>query len=274
MSTGKVAIITGASSGIGRHTAIALSAAGWHLALTARRLPELQETKSACANPEGCILVDGDITEETFVKRLFEQTINRFGRLDLLFNNAGKSDKSHPIEEMPLDLFTSVVNVNLVASFLCTREAFKIFKSQTPMGGRVINNGSLAAHVPRPNSAAYACSKHAVSGLTKSSAIEGRKFDISVTQIDIGTYHRPPWHPYPLVRRAGFSTRATGNAHTSMASGHTLGALQPDGRRVVEPTFDPVHVAQTVVHIASLPNSVTVLDINIMGTGVPYAGRG
>jgi NAD(P)-dependent dehydrogenase (short-subunit alcohol dehydrogenase family) len=250
MSTEKVAIITGASSGIGRHTVIALSAAGWRLTLTARRLPELQETRAACANPETCFLVDGDITDEAFVKRLFEQTIHRFGKLDLLFNNAGRSGQAHPIEEMPLELFTSVVNVNLVASFLCTREAFKIFKSQTPMGGRIINNGSLAAHVPRPHSAAYACSKHAVSGLTKSSAIEGRHFDISVTQIDIG------------------------NAHTSMTARHTLGALQPDGRRVVEPTFDPVHVAQTIVHIASLPNSVTVLDINIMATGVPYAGRG
>ncbi|KAF9220496.1 NAD(P)-binding protein [Gyrodon lividus] len=250
MTTRKVAIITGASSGIGRHTAIALSVAGWSLTLTARRLAQLEETKVACANPESCLLVDGDITDEGFVKSLFEQTLKKFGRLDLLFNNAGISDKAHPIEEMPLELFTSVVNVNLVASFLCTREAFKVFKSHTPTGGRIINNGSLAAHVPRPHSAAYACSKHAVSGLTKSSAIEGRQFDISVTQIDIG------------------------NAHTTMAAGHTLGALQPDGRRVVEPTFDPVHVAQTVVHIAGLPNSVTVLDVNIMATGVPYAGRG
>ncbi|KIJ57740.1 hypothetical protein HYDPIDRAFT_53144, partial [Hydnomerulius pinastri MD-312] len=197
MTTLKVAIITGASSGIGRHTAIALSAAGWTLALTARRLAQLEETKAACANPESCLLIDGDITSEEFVKGLFEQTVKKFGRLDLLFNNAGMSDKARPIEEMPLELFTSVVNVNLIASFLCTREAFKIFKSQTPTGGEIINNGSLAAHVPRPNSAAYACSKHAVSGLTKSSAIEGRKFDISVTQIDIG------------------------NAHTSMAAGHT-----------------------------------------------------
>ncbi|KAF9235193.1 hypothetical protein BU15DRAFT_89677 [Melanogaster broomeanus] len=263
MSTHKVAIITGASSGIGRHSAIALSAAGWSLTLTARRLAQLEETKDACANPTSCLLVAGDITDEEFVKSLFEQTIKKFGRLDLLFNasffpnetmavfpNAGMSDKPHPIEEMPLELFTSVVNVNLIASFLCTREAFKIFKSQTPTGGRIINNGSLAAHVPRPHSAAYACSKHAVSGLTTSSAIEGRQFDISVTQIDIG------------------------NAHTSMAAGHTLGALQPDGRRVAEPTFDPVHVAETVVHIASLPNGVTVLEINIMATGAPYAGRG
>jgi len=250
MTTLKVAVVTGASSGIGRQTAIALSGAGWSLTLTARRLTQLEETKAACANPVSCLLVDGDITSEAFVKTLFDQTIERFGRLDLLFNNAGISDKAHPIEEMPLELFTSVVNVNLVASFLCTREAFKIFKSQTPTGGRIINNGSLAAHVPRPHSAAYACSKHAVSGLTKSSAIEGRSFDISVTQIDIG------------------------NAHTSMTAGHTLGALQPDGRRVDEPTFDVVHVAQTIVHVASLPNSVTMLEVNIMATGAPYAGRG
>ncbi|KAH7885142.1 hypothetical protein F5I97DRAFT_1937423 [Phlebopus sp. FC_14] len=250
MSSLKVAVITGASSGIGRHTAIALSAAGWSLALTARRTAQLEETKAACADPDKCLLVEGDITDEGFVKHLFEQTVAQYGRLDLLFNNAGMSDTPHPIEEMPLELFTSVINVNLVASFLCIREAFRIFKSQTPTGGRIINNGSLAAHVPRPHSVAYACSKHAVSGLTKSSAIEGRHFDIAVTQIDIG------------------------NAHTTMAAGHTLGALQPDGRRVVEPTFDPVHVAQSIVHIASLPNSVTVLEMNIMATGVPYAGRG
>ncbi|KAH7913420.1 hypothetical protein BJ138DRAFT_1146163 [Hygrophoropsis aurantiaca] len=246
----KVAVVTGASSGIGRHSAIALSAAGWSLALTARRLSELEETRTACANPDACIVIAGDIIDEAFVKNLFEQTIAKFGRLDLLFNNAGRSDKATPIENMPLELFKSVVEVNLIASFLCTREAFKIFKSQSPTGGRIINNGSLAAHVPRPNSSAYACSKHAVQGLTKSSAIEGRHFNISVSQIDIG------------------------NAHTSMASGHTLGALQPDGRRVVEPTFDPVHVANTIVHLASLPNDVTVLGMDIMATGVPYAGRG
>ncbi|KAG1779227.1 hypothetical protein EV702DRAFT_1091120 [Suillus placidus] len=250
MASLKVAVITGASSGIGRHSAIKLSSEGWSLALTARRLTELEETRSLCANPDGCILVAGNITDEAFVKSLFEETVKKFGRLDLLFNNAGLSDKARPIDEMPLEMFTSVVNVNLIGSFLCTREAFKIYKQQEPIGGRIINNGSLAAHVPRPHSVAYAASKHAVHGLTKTIAIEGRKFNISVTQIDIG------------------------NAHTTMAAGHTLGALQPDGRRVVEPTFDPVHVADAVAHIASLPTSVTVLEMNIMATGAPYVGRG
>ncbi|KAJ8584507.1 NAD(P)-binding protein [Rhizopogon salebrosus TDB-379] len=250
MTSLKVAVVTGASSGIGRHTAIKLSSEGWSLALTARRLTELEETRSLCSNPDACIILPGDITDEDFVKGVFEETMKKYGRLDLLFNNAGRSDKASPIEDMPLEMFKSVVNVNLIASFLCTREAFKIFKQQTPTGGRIINNGSLAAHVPRPHSVAYAASKHAVHGLTKSISMEGRKYNIAVTQIDIG------------------------NAHTSMAAGHTLGALQPDGRRVVEPTFDPVHVADAVAHIASLPTNVTVLEMNIMATGAPYVGRG
>ncbi|OAX40202.1 NAD(P)-binding protein [Rhizopogon vinicolor AM-OR11-026] len=250
MASLKVAVITGASSGIGRQAAIKLSSEGWTLALTARRLSELEETKSLCSNSDACIIVPGDITDEAFVKGLFGETTNKFGRLDLLFNNAGMSDKANPIEDMPLEIFTSVINVNLIATFLCTREAFKIFKQQTPTGGRIINNGSLAAHVPRPHSVAYAASKHAVHGLTKTIAIEGRKYDIAVTQIDIG------------------------NAHTTMAAGHTLGALQPDGRRVVEPTFDPVHVADAIAHVANLPTSVTVLNMNIMATGAPFVGRG
>ncbi|EGN98130.1 hypothetical protein SERLA73DRAFT_55382 [Serpula lacrymans var. lacrymans S7.3] len=250
MASRKVAIITGASSGIGRESAIALSSAGWSLTLTARRLEQLEETKSLCSDPSSCLVLAGEVTDEPFVKKLFEETVANFGRLDLLFNNAGISHKGTPIDELSLETFTSVINVNLVGSFLCTREAFRVFKSQSPTGGRIINNGSLAARVPRPHAAPYTCSKHAVTGLTKASAIDGRNWNIAVTQIDIG------------------------NALTTMAAGHTRGSLQPDGRVVVEATFDPVHVAQTVVHLAGLPNSVTVLEMNIMATGVPFVGRG
>ncbi|KAG1760160.1 hypothetical protein EDD22DRAFT_980727 [Suillus occidentalis] len=196
MASLKVAVNTGASSAI--------------------KLTQLEETRPLCANPDACILVAGDITGEAFVKSLFEETMEKFGRVDLLFDVIGVP-LIPPIEEMPLEMFTSVVNVNLTASFLCTREAFKIFKQQEPTGGRIINNGSLAAHVPRPHSVAYAASKHAVHGLTITIAIKVRKHNISVTQIDIG-----------------------------------------------------MHVADAVAHTASLPTSVTVLELNIMATGAPH----
>ncbi|KDR82654.1 hypothetical protein GALMADRAFT_238107 [Galerina marginata CBS 339.88] len=244
----KTAIITGASSGIGRHSAICLSKDGWRLVLTARRSDLLEETASLCVNQT--LILAGDITDEPFVKSVFEATIERFGRLDLLFNNAGISPKQVSIEELSLKDFQNVIDVNLVGSFIAAREAIKIFKSQTPQGGRIINNGSLSAHVPRPNSSPYACSKHAISGLTKCIALEGRPFNITCTQIDIG------------------------NAHTSMAIGHTVGALQPDGRTIPEPTMDVAHVASTIVHIASMPPDVAMLEVNIMAAGAPFVGRG
>jgi len=246
----KVAIVTGASSGIGRDSAIALSKAGWYVSITARRKEELEETKSHFAEPSKCLVVAGDVADEAFVKKLFEDTVATFGRLDMVFNNAGRGNRATPIEDLSLETFAGVMNVNIIAPFLCTREAFKIFKSQSPPGGRIINNGSLAAHVPRPHSAPYTCSKHAITGLTKASALEGRPFNIAVTQIDIG------------------------NAHTPMAAHHLNGCLQGDGRIVPEPTFDVQHVASTVVHVASLPNDVNVLSLEIMATGVPYVGRG
>jgi len=244
----KTAIITGASSGIGRYSAISLSKNGWRLVLTARRLDQLKETASLC--PNETLILAGDITDEPFVKSVFEAAIARFCRLDLLFNNAGIPPKMVPIEELTLEDFQKVIDVNLVGSFIATREAMKIFKSQTPQGGRIINNGSLSAHVPRPNSLPYACSKHAVSGLTKCIALEGRPFNITCTQIDIG------------------------NAHTSMAIGATIGALQPDGRTIPEPTMDVAHVANTIVHIASMPPDVAMLEVSIMAAGVPFVGRG
>ncbi|KAJ3903581.1 oxidoreductase protein [Lentinula edodes] len=249
-SVQKTAIVTGASSGIGRYTAIALLNEGWNVVVTARRLEALQETQEMSSNAESCLCVAGDITDETFAINLFEQAIAKFGRLDLLFNNAGISSAQVPIEDVSFDTFQNVLNINLVAPFICTREAVKKFKAQTPPGGRIINNGSLSAHVPRPHSYAYTMSKHAMNGLTKCTSLDGRAFNIACTQIDIG------------------------NAATDMGGRHGLGALQPDGRIIQEGVLNVQHVASTIVHIASLPPDVTVLHVNIMPTNVPYVGRG
>ncbi|KAJ7594977.1 hypothetical protein C8J56DRAFT_1044692 [Mycena floridula] len=246
----KTAIVTGASSGIGRESAIALSAAGWNVVVTGRRADALEETKNLSQNPEKCLLIAGDVTDETFVQALFEQTVAQFGRLDLLFNNAGTNTPQVPIEEMTLENFQNVLNVNLVGPFICTREAFKVFKRQSPPGGRIINNGSLSAYTPRPHSVPYSTSKHAISGLTKCTALDGRAHNITCTQIDIG------------------------NALTAMSANNSKAALQPNGSYVAEATMDAKHVADTVVHIAGLPNEVMVLTINIMATGAPFVGRG
>lgn len=258
-NTSKVAIVTGASSGIGRVSAIALCRAGWKLVLSARRESELQETARLCAEAAGvsdnykqvATISVGDVTKQEDVTRLFEEGVQAFGRIDLLFNNAGISGQSAPIEEVPLEIFQAVLSTNLTAAFLCTQQAIKQFKSQSPQGGRIINNGSLAAYMPRPNSSPYAISKHAILGLTRSTSLEGRKFGITCTQIDVG------------------------NAMTEMASAHALsGALQPDGSFRKEAAIDAQHVASSVVHIASLPLDVTVLVMNIMATEMPYVGRG
>ncbi|KAF4562587.1 short-chain dehydrogenases/reductases (SDR) family protein [Pleurotus pulmonarius] len=244
----KVAVVTGASSGIGKASAIALARAGWNVVITARRVDALLKTAEQC--DQRALVVAGDVTDEKFVKELFAQAVEQFGRVDLLFNNAGISAPGTLIEELSLETFQNVMNVNLVGPFLCTREAFKVFKSQTPAGGRIINNGSLSAHVPRPHTFPYACSKHAISGLTKCTALDGRAHNITCTQIDIG------------------------NAHTEMVSAQTQGILQPNGAIVPEATFDVKHVADSIVHIAQLPNDVTVLEMNIMASKAPYVGRG
>ncbi|EIN12399.1 oxidoreductase protein [Punctularia strigosozonata HHB-11173 SS5] len=251
----KVAIVTGASSGIGRATAIALSGAGWTLMLAARREAELAETaKLADANSNGtgnaAKYLAGDITDEVFVRRLFDETVAQFGRLDLLFNNAGIGSPQVPIDELPVSTFKNVIDVNLTASFVCTREAFRVMKAQSPPGGRIINNGSLSAHVPRPHSAPYTMSKHAITGLTKSTSLDGRAHNIACTQIDIG------------------------NARTDMAARLGVGTLQPNGQVVAEAMIDTRHVADSIVHIASLPTDVTVLTFNIMPTAAPFVGRG
>ncbi|TFL02343.1 short-chain dehydrogenase/reductase SDR [Pterulicium gracile] len=250
--TANTIVITGASSGIGRTTAITFSKAGWNVVLTARRIDALQETLASCANSDAaCLLVPGDVTNEEFVSSLFAQAVVKFGRVDVLFNNAGASAPATPWEELSLESFQFIMNVNVVGPFLCTREAVKLFKKQEPQGGRIINNGSISAHVPRPLSAPYTTSKHAIAGLTKSTALDGRAFGITCTQLDIGNAVTPL-----LQDKMG------------------EGALQPNGSRMVEATFDPQYVADTVLYIASLPGNVAVLEMNIMAAEAPLVGRG
>jgi len=243
----RVAIVTGASSGIGRETAIALSAAGWSVVLSARREADLEHTAKLC--PHETVIVRGDITTESYVKDLFKKTLDAFGRLDMLFNNAGIVQLSTPIDEISLESFQEVFDVNVIGLFLCTREAFRIFKAQSPPGGRIINNGSISAYTPRLHAATYTATKHAVLGLTKSTALDGRAHNITCTQIDIG------------------------NAATPMVAAHPT-TLQADGSVKREANFDVKHVANAVVHIANLPTDVTVLQMNIMATGMPFVGRG
>lgn len=268
---GKVAVITGSSSGIGRATAIALSQAGWSLTLTARREAQLQETRALCIDArkavglpseDGKFLVAaGDITNEDFVKGLFQKTVDSFGRLDMLFNNAGISAPATPTEEFSLDLFNAVLSTNVIGPFLCTREAVRIFKRQNPQGGRIINNGSLSAHMPRPHSVAYTTAKHAILGLTKCTALDGRPHNITCTQIDIGNAN------------TAIST-ASNNQFSGAPSSTAVMHLQPNGQVVPEDTMDPAYAAAQIVSVAALPNTVTVLSLNIMATDVPYVGRG
>ncbi|KAI9060858.1 short-chain dehydrogenase/reductase SDR [Trametes sanguinea] len=249
MARGRVAIVTGASSGVGRATAIALAGAGWTLALFARRAELLEETKRLCTDPSKVLLVEGDVSNEDDVKRLFQSTISSFGNAEQNPQNAGTTSPQVPIEDVSLEAFQQVINVNLVGAFLCTREAVKQFKAQQPPGGRIINNGSISAYTPRPFSSPYTASKHAVLGLTKCTLLDGREHNITCTQVDIG------------------------GAQTGM-SPPPQGTLQPDGRYSREATFDAKHVGESIVHIASLPLDVTVLTFNIMATGMPFVGRG
>ncbi|EPT00301.1 hypothetical protein FOMPIDRAFT_1023878 [Fomitopsis schrenkii] len=250
MTDVKVAIITGASSGIGQKSAIALSKAGWSLTLFARRHEELLSTKAMCANQDQVIVVQGDVTDEHGVQRMFRKTVDHFGRLDLLFNNAGVSAPAVPIEDLSLEKFQQVTNINLIGTFLCTREAVRIFKAQVPQGGRIINNGSISAYTPRPHSAPYTATKHAVLGMTKSTLLDGRKYNITCTQIDVG------------------------NAATDMAGGHAGGTLQANGEVAAEHMMDAEHVGDTVAYVAGLPLDVTMLTVNIMATRMPFVGRG
>ena len=248
---GNTAIVTGAGSGVGRATATALLNAGYKVTLAGRRADTLVETISMAGEVLGeGLAVATDVTDETQVATLFAKTCETFGRLDLLFNNAGTNAPGVPFEELTVDQWQLVVDVNLTGSFLCAREAFRVMKNQDPQGGRIINNGSISAHVPRPDSAPYTATKHAVTGLTKSIALDGRAHDICACQIDIG------------------------NAATEMTEPMSRGILQPNGDTIVEPRMDVQHVADTIVHMASLPPNANALNITLMATKMPYVGRG
>ncbi len=247
----KVAIVTGAGSGIGKHSALALMREGYAVVLAGRRL-ELLEAVAAEGRGLGgsALAVQCDVRDPASVKNLFARTRETFGRLDLLFNNAGIGAPAMPLEDLNLDRWRAVVDTNLTGTFLCTQEAFRIMQAQDPRGGRVINNGSISAHAPRPNSAPYTSTKHAITGLTKSTSLDGRKYGIACGQIDIG------------------------NAATEMTARMSRGVPQASGELAVEPTFDVEHVARAVVYMASLPLDANVQFITIMATAMPFIGRG
>src|SRR6266540_929963 len=247
----KVAIVTGGGTGIGRATALALGRSGYAVAIAGRRADRLEATvKDGEAAGARMLAVVADVGKPDDVRRLFEQTRETFGRLDLLFNNAGRGAPGVPLEELTFEQWQSVVDVNLTGAFLCTQEAFKIMKDQDPRGGRIINNGSISAHAPRPNSAPYTSTKHALTGLTKATSLDGRKYDIACGQIDIG------------------------NAETDLAAKMKDGMLQAHGAIMVEPTMDVQQVARAVVYMASLPLDANVQTLTVMATKMPFVGRG
>ncbi|BGP42301.1 hypothetical protein JCM10450v2_006395 [Rhodotorula kratochvilovae] len=254
-SNKRIACVTGASSGIGRATAVALAAAGWVVVISGRRQEELDETaRLARERHEGAELlaVAGDLSKPEDVDALFQTIREKHGRLDMLFNNAGRNVAPVPLEDVPLADFQSIVAVNLTAPFLCTQHAFRIMRDQSPQGGRIINNGSISAHAPRPLSAPYTMTKHAITGLTKSTSLDGREYNIACSQIDIG------------------------NAQSAMVNELKRGAgsLQPNGDRMQEPVMPVEHVANAVVHMASLPLDVNIFTQTIMATAMPFVGRG
>ncbi|WKL55882.1 SDR family oxidoreductase [Asticcacaulis sp. ZE23SCel15] len=244
----KIAVITGAGSGIGRAVAVALSQAGWSLALAGRREAALKDTAKLCTGDTLCIPTD--VTDEASVAALFEATITRFGRVDMLFNNAGVSAAAVPLEDLDWAQAKAVIDTNVTGAMLCVREAIRVMKAQTPQGGRIINNGSISAYAPRPHAAPYVMSKHAVTGLTKSIILDGRPFGITAAQIDIG------------------------NAVTDMSEAMASGVLQADGSTRPEPRMDVAHVANTVVHMAGLPPAANMPFVTIMATNMPLYGRG
>jgi NAD(P)-dependent dehydrogenase (short-subunit alcohol dehydrogenase family) len=250
MPDSKIAMVTGAGSGVGRATAAMLVANGWTVVFVGRRRGPLDAAVTATAAPERAIAIPCDISDAAQVDELFAEVKERFGRLDLLFNNAGMSYKSTMIDEIPVEIWNDVVGVNLTGSFLCARAAFGMMRHQTPMGGRIVNNGSVSAYVPRPGSVPYTATKHAITGLTKTLALDGRPFDIACGQIDIG------------------------NALTEMAAPMTKGVPQANGSIAAEATMDVQHVADAVLHMADLPLDANVLFMTVMATKMPYVGRG
>ena len=243
-----VAIVTGAGTGVGQAASEALLGAGYEVALAGRRTEPLEEVGARW--PESTLVQSTDVGDEAQVKALFDATIARFGRVDLLFNNAGSGAPPVPLEELTLAQWQAVVDANLTGSFLCTREAFRAMKAQDPPGGRIINNGSISAHVPRPNSAPYTSTKHGVTGLTRSTILDGRAFGITCGQIDIG------------------------NAETPMTQRMKKGVLQPDGSTKIEPVMDVRHVADAVLYMAGLSPDANVPFLTVMANGMPFIGRG
>ncbi|MGH7033284.1 MAG: SDR family oxidoreductase [Stellaceae bacterium] len=247
----KIALVTGAGSGIGKAVALALARAGYALALAGRRREPLDATaRAAEAAGAPCLVIPADVGDAAAVDALFAAVKERFGRLDLLFNNAGVSAPAVPIEELPVSKWHEVITANVTGVFLCTRAAFALMKDQSPRGGRIINNGSISAQTPRPNTAPYTAAKHAVLGLTKSSALDGRKYDIACGQIDIG------------------------NADTGWADKFKAGVMQASGQIAPEPVLDLEHVAQAVLAMAALPLEANILSLTVMATKMPLVGRG
>jgi len=250
-ATAKVAIVTGAGSGIGRAVSLALLNAGWAVALAGRRAEMLAETAGlsgeAISNALPC---PTNVADDASVRSLFEATKARFGRLDLLFNNAGTGAPPVPLEELSVDHWKRVVDINLTGAFLCTQAAFRLMKDQDPRGGRIINNGSISAHVPRPRSVAYTATKHAITGLTRSTSLDGRAYDIACGQIDIG------------------------NAGTEMTRAMSQGVMQADGSIAAEPVMDVAAVADAVLYMAGLPLEANVQFMTVMATKMPFIGRG
>ena len=251
-NTSRVALVTGAGSGIGRACALALHAAGYHVVLAGRRLDALEQTiaQAGAGSTAKLLAVPTDVGDPASVKALFAKTEEVFGRLDLLFNNAGMGAPAVPMEDLSYEQWKAVVDVNLTGPFLCTQAAIRLMKSQSPQGGRIINNGSISAYAPRPFSAPYTATKHAISGLTRSTALDCRRYNIACGQIDIG------------------------NAATEMTERMAAGVIQADGSTRVEPRMNVKHVADAVVHMASLPLDANVLFMTVMATNMPFVGRG
>jgi len=246
----KVAIVTGAGTGVGKAAALALLGAGYRVVLAGRRLEPLQQVLAESAAPASGLALSADVSDPGSVEQLFATTVASFGRLDLLFNNAGVSAPGIPLEDLSFEQWKNVVDINLTGVFLCIQQAFRVMKAQTPKGGRIINNGSISATTPRPNSIPYTATKHGVSGLTKTASLDGRKHNIAVGQIDIG------------------------NAATEMAARMATGILQANGQIAIEPLMDVSVVGQSVLYMASLPLEANVMFHTVMATQMPFAGRG
>jgi len=249
-SHNKVAIVTGAGTGIGKAVSMALLKDGYRVALAGRRKEPLEKAVAESGAGARALAVPTDVSDPQSVRALFAKTKDAFGRLDVLFNNAGVGAPGVPMEDLTFEQWKAVVDINLTGVFLCTQEAIKLMKSQDPKGGRIINNGSISAHAPRPNSAPYTATKHAVTGLTKSTSLDGRKYDIACGQIDIG------------------------NAHTELAARMANGVPQANGTIAVEPLMDVNHVASAVLYMASLPLDTNAQFLTIMATKMPFVGRG